>query len=72
MAGMSKRHFEGLADVIDTARAAQLTTPKDAVHAIALELAIFCARENPQFDRARFLKACGFGGEGFGAAEVTE
>ena len=49
---MSKKHFVALAGVIRTSR--------DKYTDLQIqELASFCASQNGQFDRARFLAACG-------------
>lgn len=38
------------------------TTPEGTAHNAAYEIADVCARFNPNFDRARFLAACGVEG----------
>jgi hypothetical protein len=64
---MSKKHFEALAAALKEARpfTKGYNTP-DQVGAVllpweesCLAVAGVCARFNPNFDRARFLKACG-------------
>lgn len=70
MAGMSKRHFEALARLTKDTLAREVSSrgtlspwsPVMALEAMAYGLADVCARENPQFDKARFLKACGVEG----------
>lgn len=66
MAGMSKRHFEGLARAIseglDNARNG--ASPTGAVQDVAEGIADLCRKENPQFERRRFLAACGLSREG--------
>lgn len=66
MSGLTKRHFEELAEIVSRAR-----TALDSQHALfgsvsngeqmlqGLENLIvdFCARHNPGFDEARFRKA---------------
>ena len=53
---MSKKDFEALAEVV---RFASGCTEARSVEWWAHELADVCAKTNPRFDRARFLKACG-------------
>lgn len=62
MAGMSKRHFEALAAIIDNTRqhVEGGYTARGAMLEIAQHVAEVCRNENPQFDRARFMAACGF------------
>lgn len=51
---MTKKHFEALAAALRT------TSLTDKDHAnVSHRIADVCARFNPNFDRARFLKACG-------------
>lgn len=52
---MTKKHFEAIAAVLKDA--------KDATNGqsyIAGRLADYFASQNPRFDKARFLRACGF------------
>lgn len=49
----TKKHFKAIAEVIRNAKA--LNTPDDIAHAFAAML----AKQNPRFDLARFLTACG-------------
>lgn len=60
MAGMSKRHFEGLAKIIAANGTRNTKDPQTALLLVAMDIAAMCANENPQFDRARFMAACGF------------
>jgi len=65
---MTKKHFEGIAKAIDFgAWQAGATRKSDkelsaislARTNIAVGIAEVCAETNPNFDRARFLEACG-------------
>lgn len=51
---MTRKHFSAMAKAI-------ADTPMDEPvrKALARELAAICATTNPNFDRARFLAACG-------------
>lgn len=58
---MTKRHFEAIARIVDRRRA--LDAPGDAsFFNLVSDLADFFKAENPRFDRARFLTACGYAG----------
>lgn len=50
---MSRRHFAFIASVVAT-----LADPLER-HDVAHSFADALERENPRFDRARFLRACG-------------
>lgn len=52
---MTRKHFEAIAAIIDAQRDIGVE-----IQGTANELAAFFATENPNFDRERFLKACGF------------
>lgn len=54
---LTRKHFQAIADII-----AQAQKRDDAcvAYQIALNLCILFKVENPSFDRARFLRACGF------------
>lgn len=61
---MTRKHFEAIASLISkyTDPLAAPGYDKGVHHGamfIADELADYFAAENPRFDRARFLKACG-------------
>lgn len=71
---LSKKHFTAIAAQINTQREALVAvcgprasgnTTSNVAHSVLESLAhSLCdtfASENAQFDRARFLKACGFG-----------
>lgn len=60
-ATLEHRHFAFIASVIEAMpdHAATLRTQK---RSCALSFADACARTNPRFDRARFLRACGVEG----------
>lgn len=63
MAGMSKRHFEALARIIAANKTRKIVSAGVALRCVAMDIAAMCANENPQFDRDRFMAACGFEGE---------
>lgn len=52
---MTKKHYEAVADCIQYRLCAKDNHP----HEIARRLADFFATDNKNFDRARFLEACG-------------
>lgn len=61
---MSRKHFEALAREIRTSleEAKKDTHNEAAAHAVAClagRIARVCADHNPNFDDARFMKACG-------------
>lgn len=64
---MTKKHFEAIAAIILDERPATLwgmtddysDGNRDGIKTIAERLADYFATENPQFNRARFLAACG-------------
>ncbi len=58
---MQRRHFELIADVLrDTLDFyGEEATFKAPVETVALRMATRLASTNPNFDRARFLRACG-------------
>jgi hypothetical protein len=51
---MTRKHFSAMAKAI-----AKAPITNEARKALARELAAICATTNPNFDRARFLAACG-------------
>lgn len=53
---MTKKHFTELAMIM---KANEKNIPDVAFIRMCNELADFCARYNPNFDRAKFLAACG-------------
>ena len=55
---MSRKDYEAIAAVIDLAR--DEYGMEGAVVLIANRLAGYFERENPDFNRARFMQACGF------------
>lgn len=57
---MTKRHFEAIAAIVKSV-ARYHDADKVTAKAIAEDLAFYFAKENPRFDRGRFLTACGFG-----------
>lgn len=54
---MTKKHYEAIAAILSTWMKAGERT--DVVSAIAYELAVYFAQENPRFLQDKFLKACG-------------
>lgn len=61
---MTKKHFEAIAAILNSFYIVPRGVPSRALEAaavsgIAEEMADLFAQENPRFDRARFLKACG-------------
>jgi len=58
---MTRKHFEDIAAIIAGDLASHRNTPIAyyAIRNVALSLADQFRRENPRFDRVRFLKACG-------------
>jgi hypothetical protein len=58
---MTKKHFEAIARIVDFRRS--MDAPTDgAFFNLVSDLADYFKSENPRFDRARFLEACGYGG----------
>jgi len=60
---MTKRHFQQFADMLNVSQehcsVYPEASPLSIVKHIAIELADICQRDNPRFDRAHFMKACG-------------
>lgn len=64
---MTKRHYIQIAQILKTERDVQAVYgDADIRHAaiaavddVSRQIADFCGRDNPRFDRARFLTACG-------------
>lgn len=64
---MQKRHFEGLAEMVrdlnlslaDGVHVNDSGIKTFSAYTVAARLADFCQQQNPRFDRARFLAACG-------------
>ncbi len=59
---LTKKYYEMIAaSLIGAApfRGWSNESPQLVVERVALCLAAMCAADNPKFDRARFLKACG-------------
>jgi hypothetical protein len=65
---MQKRHFELVAASIHRSQmasniggtAAKKEAARRAIHLVATDIAVSFAHENPNFDKARFMAACGF------------
>ena len=64
----SKRHYEYLAAWLDTAAMAVSDRDRLVAHSLADRL----ERDNPRFDRHRFLKAAGCGSAVVGFPEAAE
>jgi hypothetical protein len=64
---MERRHFELIAGCVSRSRMAKGLTGNakernaalGGIRLVAIDLAATLANENPNFDRARFMKACG-------------
>lgn len=57
---VSKKHFEAIAAELRAAiELDSKAAARQSVERVAEGLSNIFARENPRFDRARFLKACG-------------
>lgn len=64
---MERRHFELIAGSVSRSRmakglegnAVKRTAALDGIRLVAIDLAATLANDNPNFDRARFMKACG-------------
>lgn len=57
---VSKKHFEAIAAELRAALELDSNpAARQSVERVAEGLSNIFARENPRFDRARFLKACG-------------
>lgn len=66
---MTKKDFEAIARILSAHTGRNdLAEPLfdsgwiSAAREVSLELAHYMGQDNPNFDRARFLKACGIGG----------
>ena len=66
---MSKKHFQAIADVISQTKKVNATSDIPTLSRargecvllqVALNLAEVCRRDNPAFDKGRFMSACGF------------
>jgi hypothetical protein len=62
---MTRKHFETIAAVLAGEYATSTGKERGRVRAIALSLADVFARENRNFDRARFYVAVGLDRDGF-------
>jgi hypothetical protein len=56
---VTKKHYEAIAAAIRSHAVQGTPDWRDCAEKIAYALAAVFARDNPKFDRARFLKACG-------------
>lgn len=57
---MTKKHFEAIAVLLRSQKAQARTSDENVTVCVrAAQLADLFQSENPRFDRARFLKACG-------------
>lgn len=60
---LTRKHFQRMADVVVYTRklgSEGHPVREETLRVVARELADMCRAENPAFDRARFLAACGF------------
>ena len=61
---MTKRHFEAIAALIKAEQSQfmydDLTVCREAIRDVAIRLAAQFNIENPRFDKAKFMAACGF------------
>ena len=58
---MTKKHFIAIAAALKFARQEMdegNTAPKLVIDNLSEDIALICARTNPNFDRSRFLSAC--------------
>lgn len=69
---MTKKDFEAIARAIAEARTlgvhmntseARANARASALNDATVLIADYCAADNPRFDRARFMRACGVEGE---------
>jgi hypothetical protein len=66
---MERRHFELIAGCVARSRMAkslignakERNAALSGIRLVATDLAATLAHTNPNFDRARFMKACGYG-----------
>jgi hypothetical protein len=57
---MSKMNYEVFAEAMVNIKA---STPTQDWRKTVSKIALICERDNPRFDRTRFLLACGYGSE---------
>lgn len=71
---MQKRHFEMIAGCVARSRMAVEFIDRNAkrhdarlngIRSVAIDLAATLGHDNPAFDKARFMKACGFSADPF-------
>lgn len=55
----TKRHYEDVAHIISRLQGRTLMEPREMRSPLAEQFAILFDADNPLFDRARFLAACG-------------
>lgn len=58
MSALTRKHFQRIAGILRR-ETYHVVIRTDAVKQIAEQLADYFAEENPNFDRKRFLEACG-------------
>ena len=56
---MSKKHFKAIAEVFKSEMASASPSEDAVLRRLAGEMARICAATNANFDRERFLTACG-------------
>lgn len=62
---MTRKHFKAMADGILSAKetTSEILGSSYCIRLAAEAIADACQSDNPRFDRARFMTACGFGKE---------
>ena len=58
---MPRKHFEAIAEILRKEAEWYAVTAPDPVASITEDIADYLATLNPRFDRARFLRAAGYG-----------
>ena len=57
---MTKKHFEAIANAVATTRMQhEGVAAYEVLLDVSQRLAVVCAQENEQFNKAKFLRACG-------------
>jgi hypothetical protein len=59
MSSMTRKHFQALADLVDYARNEDMFADAETAKDFANDLADLCRGFNNNFNRERFLEACG-------------
>lgn len=63
---MTKKDYMAIAAILKSRRDSLMAStgrvrPEDVIDGITDQMALMMQRDNPRFDRERFLAACGFG-----------